>query len=93
MQNERRSGSCLDLAPASSKHNGGQFDTDLNDGGNVDDRCAVRLSRLNRDNVQACVPRQRAKLPILSVRIDPDSLDDRMPLFLKPDVHAIDDKA
>lgn len=83
----------MQRVPANSKRNDDQFDTDLNDGGNVDDLYAVRLSRLNRYDGQACVPRQRAKSPILSARIDPHSVDHRMPLFLKSDVHANDDEA
>jgi hypothetical protein len=82
----------VQLVPANSKHNDDQFDTDVNDGGNVDDRHPVRLSSLNRRDGQACVPRQRAKSPILSARIEPDSLDDQMPLFLNPDVHANDEE-
>jgi hypothetical protein len=89
VQNERQSSS-LDFVPANSKHKVGQSDTDLNEGSNVHDRYPVRLSGRDRYDVRTCVPRPREKSPILSGRIDPVSFNDRMPLFLKPDVQSID---
>jgi hypothetical protein len=76
--------------PANSKHNNDQFDTDVDHVGN---HYADQLTRLNRLDVRAFAPRRRARPPISSEKIDPDSHDDRLPLFLEPEVQAIDDEA
>jgi hypothetical protein len=86
MRYEGRSNSYVDPVPANSKHNNDQSDTDVDNGGNVGDQYADQLARLNRFDVRAFAPRRRARPPISSAKIDPDSLGDRMPLFLEPDV-------
>jgi hypothetical protein len=86
MRYEGRSNSYVHPVPANSKHNNDQSDTDVDNGGNVGDQYADQLARLNRFDVRAFAPRRRARPPISSAKIDPDSLGDRMPLFLEPDV-------
>jgi hypothetical protein len=95
MRHEERASSYSDPDSGSSKSSYDEFDADVNKGGNVGnhdvDGLLRRLDRLGR---QVVAPRRPARSPISSDSFEktrPDSLDDRLPLFLEPAAQTVDD--
>ena len=91
MRHEERASSYRDPDSGSSKSNYDEFNADANKGGNVGDHDVDGLLR-RLDRVVA--PRWPARSPISSDSFEktrPDSLDDRLPLFLEPAGQTVDD--
>jgi hypothetical protein len=95
MRHEERASWCRDLDTGSSNANYDEFDADVNKGGNLANHDVEGLlSRLDRLRGQVVAPRRPARSPISPDSFEktrPDSLDDRLPLFLEPAAQTVDD--